>query len=132
MAAFRDSAEARQVIGGFFEQEAANASDNLFAGTGVIIAYTLHNPELRVVLDASKAPEPGKMFGVYLDDPNAPEPKVDIAMDADTFDGLFRGELHPMQVMMTGKAKAKGDVTIAMRLLPAMARAVQNYKKYRQ
>lgn len=131
MSAFRDSAHAREVVGGFFRQEAA-VDDHIFAGSGVIIAYTLRNPDARIILDASVKPAPGKAFDVYVDDPNAPEPQVDILMDADTFDELYRGQAQAMALMMTGKAKAKGDITIAMRLLPAMARVIPHYKTYRE
>ncbi len=131
MAVFQNSAQAREVLGGFFRQEAAT-DDHMFAGSGVIIAYNLNDPDVRLVLDASKPPQPGKAFEIYVDDANAPAPQVEFFSDADTFDKLYRGEVQPMVLMMTGKVKAKGDVTVAMRLLPAMARVIPHYKKYRE
>ncbi|MDE2482302.1 MAG: SCP2 sterol-binding domain-containing protein [bacterium] len=131
MSAFRDSAHLRDVIGGFFRQEAA-VDDHMFAGSGVIIAYKLREPDVRFVLDASVKPAPGRAFEIYLDDPQAPEAQVEISMDADTFDQLYRGQVQAMALMMTGKAKAKGDITIAMRMLPAMARVIPHYKTYRE
>ena len=131
MNAFRDSAHAREVLGGFFQDEAAT-DDHLFAGSGVVIAYALASPELRIVLDASKPPQPGRAFDIYLDDAAAPKPNVEFRMDADTFDKLYRGEAQPIVLMMTGKVKADGDVTAGMRLLPAMARVIPHYKKYRE
>jgi hypothetical protein len=131
MTAFRDAAHARDVLGGFFRQEALE-DDHLFAGSGLIIGYDLRDPAVHVILDASKPPQPGKAYDVYIDDPSAPAPVVDIGMSADDFDKLYKGELQAMAMMMTGKAKAKGDVTAAMRLLPAMARVIPHYKKYRE
>lgn len=131
MAAFRDSADARTVLGTFFRGEAASG-DPYFAGSGVIIGYNLSDPSVRIVLDASKPPTPEKAFDVYVDDASAPNPQVEFFTDADTFDRLYKGELQPMALMMTGKVKAKGDVTVAMRLLPAMARVIPRYKKYRE
>ncbi len=131
MSAFRDSAHLRDVLGGFFRQEAAT-DDHIFAGSGVIIAYRLKNPDVLLVLDASITPTPGKAFETYVDDPAAPSAQVEIGMDADTFDQLYRGQVQAMALMMTGKAKAKGDITIAMRLLPAMARVIPHYKAYRE
>ncbi|HET9028612.1 MAG TPA: SCP2 sterol-binding domain-containing protein [Candidatus Aquilonibacter sp.] len=131
MSAFRDSAHARDTIGGFFKQE-AQEDDHLFAGSGLIIAYSLRDPEVRIVLDASKPAQPGKAYDVYIDDPGAPQPIVDIALSADDFDKLYKGEIQAMALMMMGKAKAKGDITAAMRLLPAMARVIPHYKAYRQ
>lgn len=131
MSAFTDSQQAREILGGFFRQESTE-DDHVFAGSGFIVAYTLHDPDVRIVLDATKPPQDGHAYDVYVDDPAAPEPKVDIIMSADDFDKLYKGEIQAMALMMTGKAKAKGDITAAMRLLPAMARAIPRYKKYRE
>ena len=131
MSAFQSTQEAHDVLGGFFRQEAAE-DDHMFAGSGFIIGYRLHDPDVLVILDASKPPQPGKAYDVYVDDPHAPEPSVEILLSADDFDKLYKGETQPMSLMMSGRAKAKGDVTAAMRLLPAMARAIPRYKKYRE
>ena len=131
MSAFKDGREAGEILGGFFRQESAE-DDHIFAGSGFIVAYTLHDPDVRIVLDATKPPQPGRAYDVYVNDPAAPQPKVDILMSADDFDKLYKGELQAMALIMSGKAKAKGDVTAAMRLLPAMARAIPRYKKYRE
>jgi hypothetical protein len=131
MSSFRDSAHAAEILGGFLRDE-AKKEGNYFAGSGVIMAYTLNDPAMRMVLDASVKPEPGRAFDVYVDDASAPAPAVEFFLDADTFDKLYRGEVQPMALMMTGKVKAKGDVTVAMRLLPAMASAIPHYKKYRE
>jgi putative sterol carrier protein len=131
VSAFKDAQEARDVLGGFFRQESTE-DDHIFAGSGFVVGYTLHDPAVRVVLDASRPAQPGNAYDVYVDDPNAPDPKVDISMSADDFDKLYKGEIAAMSLMMSGKAKAKGDVTAAMRLLPAMARAIPRYKKYRE
>lgn len=131
MSVFSDSANARAVLGGFFRQE-AGSDDHMFAGSGVIIAYSLSDPAVRIVLDASNPPQPGKAFDVFVDDPNAPSPNVEFFTDADTFDKLYSGQAQPMALMMTGKVKTKGDITAAMRLLPAMARVIPHYKKYRE
>lgn len=131
MSAFQSTQEAREVLGGFFRQEAAE-DDRIFAGSGFIIGYRLHEPDVVVILDASQPPQPGKAYDVYVDDPNAPEPKIEIILSADDFDKLYKGEAQPMGLMMSGRAKAKGDVTAAMRLLPAMAHAIPRYKKFRE
>lgn len=131
MSAFQDSKHAADVIGGFFRERAANA-DSVFAGSGAIIAYTLKEPVIRIVLDASKPPQPGAAFRIYIDDPNAPEPQIELFMRADTFDKLFSGEMKAMELMASGHAKAKGDLTVSMRMLPAMARDIPHYKKYRE
>ncbi len=131
MSTFKNSQEAREILGGFFRQESAE-DDHIFAGSGMVVGYNLHDPDIHIILDASRPPQPGKAYDVYIDDPAAPAPSVDIIMSADDFDKLYKGEIQAMALMMTGKAKAKGDITAAMRLLPAMARVIPRYKKYRQ
>lgn len=130
MAAFRDSTHAREVLEPFFKYEAAR-EDPFFGGNGVVLAYTLKDPVIRIVLDTTRKPEPGHRYDVYIDDPNAPKPTVELFMRADTFDALYRGEIAP-SALMTGRAKLQGDLPTAMRLLPAMAKAIPHYKKYRE
>lgn len=131
MPAFRDSKHAAEVLGGFFREE-AREDDHIFAGSGLVIGYNLHDPATHLILDASKPPTPGKAYDVFVDDASAPQPAVDISIAADDFDKLYKGEVQAMALMMMGKAKAKGDITAAMRLLPAMARVIPHYKKYRE
>ena len=131
MSAFRDSQHAADVLGGFFRQEASE-DDRIFAGSGMVLAYVLRHPDVRVVLDASGAPKPGAAYGVYVNDPTAPAPTVEFFLDAEDFDKLYKGEVNAMGLMLSGKGKAKGDVTSAMRLIPAMARSIPHYKKYRE
>jgi putative sterol carrier protein len=130
VAVFRDSAHAREVLEAFFKYE-ATVDDPFFGGNGVVIAYTLKDPVIRIVLDTTRKPEPGHRYDVYVDDPNAPKPTVELFMRADTFDALYRGEMAP-SALMTGRARAEGDLSASMRLLPAMARAIPRYKKYRE
>lgn len=131
MAAFRDTQEAREVLGGFFRQEAADENHS-FAGSGLVIGWNLHDPSVHLILDSTKPAQPGKAFDVYVDDPHAPAPTVDISISADDFDKLYKGEIQPMSLVMTGKAKATGDYTQAMRLLPTLASHIPRYKKYRE
>jgi hypothetical protein len=128
---FRDSHHAAEIIGGFFRQEAAE-DDKIFAGSGLVVGYDIRDPDVRVVLDAREKPRPGFGYGVYINDVNAPPPHVEFTLDAENFDKLYRGEVQAMTLMMTGKGKARGDITAAMRLLPAMARSIPHYKAYRE
>ena len=132
MSTFKDKAHLRTFVSGFLAQESSGTENQTFAGSGVVMAYTLSDPDLRIVLDGSVAPQPGKAFGVHIDDPKAPEPAIEFFLSADTYDELYTGNAQPMALMMSGKVKSKGDVAIAMRLLPAMARAIPHYKKYRE
>lgn len=133
MSVFRDKAHAVEVIGGFLSlMQQGTGEQALLAGSGALMAYTLTDPDLRIVIDASVEPKPGHGFDVYIDDPKAPTPHVEFFLSADTYDALYRGEAQPMALMMSGKVRAEGNVAEAMRLLPSMGRAVQHYKKWRE
>ena len=129
MSVFRDSKHAAEFLGGFFREEATSGG-KFFAGSGVSTAYVLSDPALRIVLDATVTPQPGRQFAVHVDDPNAPEPTAEFFMDADTFDKLYRGEAQAMALLAMGKVKTKGNLAAAMKLLPALGAVVPHYKKY--
>jgi hypothetical protein len=131
MSAFRDDKHVSDVLGGFF-RERALSEDPVFTQSGAIIAYTTKEPHVRIVLDASKTPKPGTFFTVYVNDANAPAPNVELFMRADTLDALLRGDMKPMELVAQGRAKAEGDLSLAMRLMPAMVRNIPIYRKFRE
>lgn len=51
--------------------------------------------------------------GVSLNDEDA---DCTLSMNADTFQGLITGSVNPTTAFMTGKIKASGDMTVAMKL----------------
>ncbi len=51
--------------------------------------------------------------GVSLSDEDA---DCTLSMNADTFQGLIAGSVNPTTAFMTGKIKATGDMTVAMKL----------------
>jgi len=46
-----------------------------------------------------------------------------ITVSKDNFEKLAKGELDPMKAFMTGKLKVNGDMSVAMKLQPLLARA---------
>jgi hypothetical protein len=133
MGAFKDSKHAADVIGGFFKKMASERwQEGQLGGSGLILAYSLKNPDVRIVLDARAKPEPGKGFAVFVDDPNAPQPVTEFTLEADDFDRLYKGELEALSMLSKGTLKADGDVGLAMRLLPAQLRSIPFYKSYRE
>jgi len=129
MSVFRDSKHAADFIGGFFREEAVDGG-KFFAGSGVIYAYVLTDLDVRVIVDASVKPQPGRKFDVYVNDPNAPAPTVEFIAESDIFNKVYRGEAQPLVLMATGKVKTKGNVADAMRTLPAMGVLIPHYKAY--
>jgi len=132
MGAFRDRNHAAEIVGGFFEEE-GSTDDRIFAGSGVVVAYKLKDLDLRIVLDAREKPKPGgRGYDVYVDDPSAPAPDVEMWFTADTFDKLYKGEVGVMALMRDGETSARGDLSVSMRLMPAMAKSIPHYRAYRE
>ncbi|HUA09093.1 MAG TPA: SCP2 sterol-binding domain-containing protein [Candidatus Acidoferrales bacterium] len=131
MSGFRDEKQAYAIIDGFLS-ELTQEDDKMMAGSGMVIAFTLHKPEMRIVFDAREAPVPGRAYTYTINDPNAPEPVAEFTMDAEIFDKVYSGEAQAIGLMMMGKVKTKGNVPAAMKLLPVVSRAIPKYKKYRE
>jgi SCP-2 sterol transfer family len=130
MPVFANSKELIDVFGGFQRQVSQNEVKGV-TGSGVVMAYTVHDPAARFVLDSREGASPGRGYAVYIDDPNAPEATVDIFLSADVLDSMYRGELNVMEAAANGKMKSKGDRLAALRLLPVMFRFIPAYKEYR-
>jgi len=132
MSAFRDHEHATAILGGFFQSE-GSSDDHLFAGSGVVIAYKLKDLDVRIVLDAREKPKPGgRGYEVFVNDPSAPQPNVEMWFLSDTFDKLYKGEISPMALMSDRETSVRGDLSVAMRLMPAMAKSIPHYRAFRE
>jgi putative sterol carrier protein len=131
MSGFKDDKHAYDTINGFLA-ELTKDDDKMLAGSGYVISFKLHNPDMHIVFDAREKPVPGCAYKYTIDAPNPPEPLAEFEMDAETFDKVYMGEAQAIGLLMTGKVKSRGNVTTAMRLLPVISRAIPRYKKYRE
>lgn len=131
MPPFENVEDLRRVFGGFLELVREDDKTKLFARSGAIISYVLTDIGATIVLDGTIEPKPGRHFDYYINDPQAPSPSVTFEMTSETLDDLFSGRLHALQALATGKAKGRGNVPSALKLLPAMVRVIPLYKTYR-
>ncbi|MBV8435345.1 MAG: SCP2 sterol-binding domain-containing protein [Candidatus Eremiobacteraeota bacterium] len=133
MAGFATVDDLRRVFGGFLQLVAEDDKTKLFAKSGMIVGYRLTDLDnALVVLDGTIEPQPGRHFGVYIDDPNAPKPAATFDLTSESLDDLYSGKLHAVQALALGKVRGHGKVNLAMKLLPAMARIIPLYKAYRE
>jgi putative sterol carrier protein len=131
MSGFKDEKHAYDTIDGFLT-ELAKEDDKMMAGSGFVIAFTVHKPEMRIVFDAREKPSPGFGYKYVLNPAEHYETLAEFEMDAEIFDAVYMGEAQAVGLLMTGKVKSRGNVTTAMRLLPVISRAIPKYKKYRE
>lgn len=130
MPVFATSQDLRDVFGGFLHAVAAGDLKG-FSGSGMVLAYTVSEPNARFVLDAREPAKPGAGFKVFVDDPKAPDASVDVIVTGDVLDRMYGGELNVMAALGKGLIKSKGDQLSAVRLLPVMYRLVPMYKSFR-
>jgi len=130
MATFTSSKHLVDLFGGFI---ATMQSVELrgFSGTGLVMAYTVTEPDARFVLDGREPATPGRSFAFYINDANAPPADVEIYLTADTLDKMYAGELNVMAAAAQGKIRSTGDRLAALRTLPVMFRLTPQYKAYR-
>ncbi len=131
MRGFSSVDELRRIFGGFFAAIQGNDNSKLFAGSGIVVGYYVSDLDTTVVLDGSIPPVPGKMFGIHIGDPQAPEPVVTFVLTSELLDGVYRGEVQPLAALSSGKITSRGNAAIGLRLLPAVARLIPFYKEYR-
>jgi hypothetical protein len=131
MSGFKDEKQAHEIIDGFLT-EIAKEDDKILAGSGYVISFIVHKPEMRIIFDAREPVREGFGYKYILNPVDAPEALAEFEMDADTFDKVYLGEGQAVAMLMTGKVKSRGNVTTALRLLPVISRAIPKYKKYRE
>ena len=130
MPVFANAQDLRNVFGGFLH-DVAKSELKGFSGSGMVLAYTVSEPEARFVIDARAPASPGSGFKVFIDDDSAPPASVDVILTGDVLDRMYGGELNVMAAIATGQIKSKGDQISAVRLLPVMFRLVPLYKTFR-
>jgi len=130
MSGFNDEKHALEIIDGFLT-ELAKEDDKILAGSGYVISFILHKPEMRIIFDGREAPREGFGYKYLLNPADPPEALAEFEMDAESFDRVYKGEAQAVTLLMTGKVKSRGNVTTALRLLPVISRAIPKYKQYR-
>ena len=131
MSRFKDEQQAAKIIDGFLT-ELAKEDDKILAGSGYVISFILHKPDMRIIFDAREAPREGFGYKYILNPADPPESLAEFEMDAENFDKVYMGEAQAVTMLMTGKVKSRGNVTTALRLLPVISHAIPKYKKYRE
>lgn len=131
MPGFSSADDLRRTFGGFMDAVRSAPQQGAFAGSGAIIAYRITDLDTTFVLDASVKPVPGRAFDLYVADPKAPAPHVTFEMSGLMLDDLYSGRVGVMDALAKKTIKATGDTALAMRLLPAFARATKAYQQFR-
>lgn len=124
MGAFRDTAHLYKVIGGLFDRVKADpAAAKKLLGGGLVIKFLYRDPAGEVTVDLTGA-EIAYDLGA-----SKRKADVEISSSSDTAHAFWSGKLNVPIAMATGKVKAKGSMTKAFALLPALKPVFALYEK---
>lgn len=125
MAAFSDSNQLKDVLGGFFE---LLANDEVIGpkllGAKMIIKFNYKNPDASITIDLTgdKA--------VFTFDDQDKKPQVEMSMKADTAHKFWQGKVNLVMALTRREIVAKGPVPKILKLLPIIKPAYKLYPDY--
>lgn len=128
MAAYRDSAEMREIFGVLAERTASSQAAKLLHEAGMVVSFVYRNPDLVLVMDG-RTPGEGESPMVMRFDTSEPKPDVTFECSADVGHQFWSGKLDVPQALGRGIVKARGSIAKALKLLPMMPPL---YAAYRQ
>jgi len=97
--------------------------------SNIIIRFEYHDPDATVTIDAKNTPADPKAYVSYAWDVKSPEPEVIMSNSGDFCLRFWQGKENPVLAMTLGKLKARGNVTKALALLPAIKPAYKLFPK---
>lgn len=127
MALFKSGAEFEGILGGFFEEVAANpqVAEKLLESS-LIIRFTYTDPDAVLVVDCS-----GPAIAIRAGDTST-QAEVDMSMTADIAHKFWFGKVNLMQALTRRQMVARGPVPKILKLLPAIKPTYAMYPQYLQ
>jgi hypothetical protein len=130
MGYFRDSAELRAILGGFFERM---RNDPEFGpqvrAAGVETTFLFTDPDLTITIDGVSPPQQGGDFNI-LYGPTPLEAPVKVSSSADVANQFWQGKLNVMVALAQKQIGIEGSLGKLMALLPAVQPAFARYRAY--
>ena len=125
---FKDQREMQDIQRAFFDRVASDAKVGpQLRAAGLIIRFQFHDPSGSVTIDGRSEGGEGRYFGVVFGDSDL-RPDITFTSSADLSHELWQGRLDIINALFTGKVKASGDVSQAMKIVPALKPIADIYK----
>src|SRR4030042_1128872 len=96
--------------------------------SNLIIRFVSHDPAGVVTIDCRGAAGEGKHFTTTFGEGELP-PGITRTISADLGHEFWLGRANIINALFTGKAKAAGDVTLAMKIIPALKPIADIYQQ---
>jgi hypothetical protein len=126
---FKDQKEMTEIQRVFFDRVASDPEIGpKVRASNLIIRFVASDPAGMVTIDCRGAAGEGKHFTTTFGESGL-EPDITLMTSADLGHEFWLGRANMVNALFTGKAKAAGDVTLAMKILPLLKPIADIYKQ---
>jgi hypothetical protein len=126
---FKDQREMLDIQRVFFDKVASDSEIGpQLRASNLIIRFVSHDPAGVMTIDCRGAAAEGKHFTTTFGETDL-RPDITLTTSADLGHEFWLGRANIVNALFMGKAKASGDVTLAMKFLPALKPIADLYKQ---
>ncbi len=126
---FKDEKDMLEIQRVFFDKLASDPEIGpQVRASNLIIRFVSHDPAGMVTIDCRGAAGEGKYFSVTFGETGL-RPDITLTTSADLGHEFWLGRANMVNALFSGKAKASGDVTLAMKFLPVLKPIAVIYKQ---
>lgn len=126
---FKDQKEMLDIQSVFFDKVASDPEIGaMLRASKLIIRFVSGEPAGVVTIDCRGTPGEGKHIATAFGESNL-RPDITLTTSADLAHEFWLGKANIVNALFSGKAKATGDVTAAMKILPALKPIANIYKQ---
>ena len=126
---FKDQKEMVDIQRVFFDKVASDPEIGpKLRASNLIIRFVSDNPEGVVTIDCRGAAGEGKHFNTTFGESDL-GPDITLTLSSDLGHEFWLGLANIVNALFTGKAKAAGDVTLAMKFMPVLKPIADVYKQ---
>ncbi len=129
MTIYKDAGQLYQCIGGMLEK--AKADENMgkkIRKEAITIRFIYQDLDAQITVDACSPAEIGE-YTVYCGECDV-KPELEMTMKSDVAHNFWLGKVNLMAALTRGQIIAKGPVTKALKLLPAIKPTYNIYKEH--
>jgi len=126
---FKDQKEMLDIQRVFFDKVASDPEIGpKLRASNLIIRFVSSDPAGAVTIDCRGAAGEGKHFATTFGESDL-KPDIILTTSADLGHEFWLGRANIVNSLFSGKAKATGDVTLAMKILPVLKPIAEIYKQ---
>jgi hypothetical protein len=126
---FKDQKEMEDIQSAFFEKVASDPEVGpKLRAAGLVIRFQVHDPIGTVTIDCRGETGEGRYLTAAFGESEI-RPDITLTSSADLSHELWLGKINVINALFTGKVKASGDVSQAMKIVPALTPIAGIYKE---